>query len=175
MLDKFVGSKTKADILKYLFFCREWVSIRALENDLDWSFPAIKKQIESLEKSKIVLIDKKWSSRSINISPDSKQIISDLIFFYLKSDIEKVLSLYNDFVYKFFYGKLFWKEIDIDVDLVIVYSKKDEKLKIDIKKKLDEIFAEYFIKIVNITFMYKDEFEYRLKFSDKFVLKLINN
>ncbi|MBP6911571.1 hypothetical protein KBC03_08475, partial [Patescibacteria group bacterium] len=63
-LDKFLGSKTKVDILKYLIFRRQGISIRALEHEIPWTFPAIKKQVDSLEESDIVDIDKegnKWS------------------------------------------------------------------------------------------------------------------
>jgi len=175
MLDKFLWSKTKADIIKYLFFCREWISIRALENDLPWSFPAIKKQIDSLEKSKVILIDKNWSSWSIKLSPNSKKIISELIFFYLKMDIESLLKKYENFIYRFFYWKLFGNDIENDVDLVIIYADKKDDIKKSIKFDLDKIFSNYFVKVVNITFMYKDEFEHRLRFSDKFVLRLINS
>ncbi len=50
-LDLFFGNKTKADILKYLFFKEDKISARELENKLDQSFPAIKKQIDNLEKA----------------------------------------------------------------------------------------------------------------------------
>jgi predicted transcriptional regulator len=57
-LEKFLGSKTKTDILKYLIFKEEGISLRALENVLKWSFPAIKKQVDILEDSGVVFIDK---------------------------------------------------------------------------------------------------------------------
>ena len=41
------GSKTKSDILKYLIFRRQGVSMRALEAEIGWTFPAIKKQVDS--------------------------------------------------------------------------------------------------------------------------------
>lgn len=50
-LDKLFGSRTKTDILKYLVFRRQGISMRAFETDLTWSFPAIKKQIEQLDES----------------------------------------------------------------------------------------------------------------------------
>ena len=48
-LDKLFGSKAKADILKYLVFRRQGISMRAFESELEWSFPAIKKQISQLD------------------------------------------------------------------------------------------------------------------------------
>gem|GEM_PF-1550978 len=68
-LDKFLGSKTKVDILKYLIFRRQGISIRALEHEIPWTFPAIKKQVDSLEDSEIVDIDKEGNKRSIVIRP----------------------------------------------------------------------------------------------------------
>jgi predicted transcriptional regulator len=55
-LDKLFGSKAKVDILKYLLFRRQGVSMRALETELERTFPAIKKQIDSLKKASIVEI-----------------------------------------------------------------------------------------------------------------------
>ena len=68
-LDKFLGSKTKVDILKYLIFRRQGISIRALEHEIPWTFPAIKKQVDSLEESEIVDIDKEGNKWSIVIRP----------------------------------------------------------------------------------------------------------
>lgn len=68
-LDKFLGSKTKVDILKYLIFRRQGISIRALEHEIPWTFPAIKKQVDSLEESDIVDIDKEGNKWSIVIRP----------------------------------------------------------------------------------------------------------
>ncbi|MDR0282811.1 MAG: hypothetical protein LBI53_06075 [Candidatus Peribacteria bacterium] len=50
-LEKLFGSKTKVDILKYLLFRRQGISMRALESELERTFPAIKKQVDSLEES----------------------------------------------------------------------------------------------------------------------------
>ena len=47
-LEKLFGSKAKVDILKYLLFKRQGLSLRALESDLTWTFPAIKKQVDSM-------------------------------------------------------------------------------------------------------------------------------
>ena len=48
-LEKLFGSRTKSDILKYLVFRRQGISVRAFESELTRSFPAIKKQIDALE------------------------------------------------------------------------------------------------------------------------------
>lgn len=57
-LDKFLGSKTKSDILKYLIFRRQECIYEAMSNDIARTFPAIKKQIDSLEQSEIIMIER---------------------------------------------------------------------------------------------------------------------
>jgi len=57
-LEKLFGSKTKVDILKYLLFRRQGVSMRALEAELNRTFPAIKKQIDSLNEAEVIDVDK---------------------------------------------------------------------------------------------------------------------
>jgi predicted transcriptional regulator len=57
-LEKLFGSKTKVDILKYLLFKRQGISMRALESELSWTFPAIKKQVDSLKIAGIIDINK---------------------------------------------------------------------------------------------------------------------
>jgi predicted transcriptional regulator len=60
-LEKLFGSKTKVDILKYLLFRRQGISMRALESELERTFPAIKKQVDSLEESGILTVNKEGS------------------------------------------------------------------------------------------------------------------
>ena len=43
--------------------------MRALEQELDWTFPAIKKQIDSLEESDILIINKHAQAWSIELDP----------------------------------------------------------------------------------------------------------
>lgn len=43
--------------------------MRALETDLSWTFPAIKKQIDSLNEADILITDKTQQKRSIELSP----------------------------------------------------------------------------------------------------------
>lgn len=57
-LEKLFGSKTKVDILKYLLFRRQGISMRALESELEWTFPAIKKQVDALEDAGVVDVNK---------------------------------------------------------------------------------------------------------------------
>jgi len=78
-LEKLFGSKTKSDILKYLVFRRQGVSIRALESELGWTFPGIKKQIDSLEEAEVLVIDKTPEKRSIRIADGIYEEIRKLI------------------------------------------------------------------------------------------------
>lgn len=87
-LDKFLGSKTKVDILKYLVFRRQGISIRALEHEIPWTFPAIKKQVDSLEESDIVDIDKEGNKRSIVIRPSVTEYIKGLLLYCLGEDLK---------------------------------------------------------------------------------------
>jgi len=82
-LDKFLGSKTKVDILKYLIFRRQGISIRALEHEIPWTFPAIKKQVDPLEESDIVDIDKEGNKWSIIMRPSVAQHIRTLLLYCL--------------------------------------------------------------------------------------------
>ncbi len=82
-LDKFLGSKTKVDILKYLVFRRQGISIRALEHEIPWTFPAIKKQVDSLDESEIVDIDKEGNKWSIIIRPAAAEIVRGMLLYVL--------------------------------------------------------------------------------------------
>ena len=57
-LEKLFGSKTKVDILKYLLFKRQGISMRALESEIQWTFPAIKKQVDSLNQANVINVNK---------------------------------------------------------------------------------------------------------------------
>ena len=159
-LEKLFGSKTKVDILKYLIFRRQWVSMRALETELWWTFPAIKKQTDSLDDAWIIKIDKEHTWWSIHLKPSLIDIFEE--------EWEQISS--------YFWWNIFWKEIG--VDLFIVYNNM-EKEKIDnLKNKIGECFRDYWIETVSITTMSSEQRETRLRLTDKFalnVMKYYNN
>ena len=74
------GSKAKVDILKYLVFKKEGVSMRQLETVLRWSFPAIKKQVDILSRGNILDIEKKGNKWQIYIKENIKGIMKELLF-----------------------------------------------------------------------------------------------
>ena len=82
--------------MKYLLFRRQGISIRALEHEIPWTFPAIKKQVDSLDESEIVLIDKDASKWSITIKPDIAHHMKALFLYTLETDLS---ALFEPFTY----------------------------------------------------------------------------
>lgn len=58
--------------------------MRALEQELNRTFPAIKKQIDSLQESDILIINKDAQAWSIQLDPAIAPIITQLIMIALK-------------------------------------------------------------------------------------------
>lgn len=175
-LEKLFGSKTKVDILKYLIFRRQWVSMRALETELWWTFPAIKKQTDSLDDAWIIKIDKEHTWWSIHLKPNVQWIFRELFFEALKQNLIDIFEEEWEQISSYFWWNIFWKEIW--VDLFIVYNNM-EKEKIDnLKNKIGECFRDYWIETVSITTMSSEQRETRLRLTDKFalnVMKYYNN
>ncbi len=170
-LEKFLGSKTKSDIIKYLVFKRQWVSMRALEQELDRTFPAIKKQIDSLEESDILVIDKHAQARAIELDPLVAPMITQMVMLTLKQSCEKLISTYESMISSCYYGKLFG--LDIEQDLVLLYKHNDSQCLEQIKKELDTILHSFFIDHASVVFMGEDEFRKRINVSDKFALNIV--
>lgn len=170
-LEKLFGSKTKVDILKYLLFRRQWISMRALESELDWTFPAIKKQVDSLKIAWVIDINKEWTGWSITIKKELENTLKEVFYHGLRWDLINLFSTYEVMIEKYFFGKSFG--INLDMDLVVIY-KNLEKPQIDkIKESISEIFRLYFIDTVNVVFMSLDEWNKRYRLADRFVLDII--
>ena len=170
-LEKLFWSKTKVDILKYLVFCRQWISMRALESEIWWTFPAIKKQVDSLEESWVVEVQKESSGFSISIKKEYFDLFKLIFFTSLKSELTKLFDEYSVMIDKYFLWKFFG--VPLDMDIVIIY-KNMEKPQIDsLKSSISEIFREFFIEKVSVVFMSADEREKRYRLADKFVLQVI--
>ena len=69
--------------------------MRALEQELNWTFPAIKKQIDSLDISNVIKIDKENQARSIQLHEGIAKTITQLVLITLKQDCEKLLGTYE--------------------------------------------------------------------------------
>lgn len=170
-LEKLFGSKAKVDILKYLLFRRQWVSMRALESELEWTFPAIKKQVDSLKLANVIDIDKEWTGWSITVKPEIENLMKQMFYYGLKWELIDLFETYEFMIEKYFFWKSFW--INLDMDLVIIY-KNLEKPQIDkIKESISDIFRWYFIEIVNVVFMSLDEWNKRYRLADRFVLDIL--
>lgn len=192
-LEKLFGSKTKSDILKYLVFRRQGVSIRALESELWWTFPGIKKQIDALEEAEVLIIDKTPEKRSIKIADDIYNEIRKLIIGSLKHDTIRLLIQFP-FVNKYYFWKIFDKHLE--VDLVILYNElwpvtsdqwpeqtenwkpetgNIETLLEELKIAVSNLFKSHMIDPAYLVFMQADEFEKRTKMADKFALSVMRN
>lgn len=170
-LEKLFGSKTKVDILKYLIFRRQGISMRALETELWWTFPAIKKQVDSLDDAGVVDIDKENIWRSIHIKAWVEPILKELFFEALKQHLTTLFEGVWDTLKDYYRWNKFWKEIWMD--LVLVYNGM-EKWEIDkLKNDISECFREYWIESASIVFMSADERDKRYRLADRFVLQVM--
>lgn len=170
-LDKFLGSKTKVDILKYLIFRRQGISIRALEHEIPWTFPAIKKQVDSLEESEIVEIDKEGNKWSIVVRPDIFDYIRSLLLYCIGKDLKLLFGKYEYIIDSYYLGKIFGNPLEID--MVIIYKNCEKALLDVVKDDISNVFRNYFIETAQISFMSLDEFQRRYRLADKFVLNLM--
>ena len=172
-LDKFLWSKTKVDILKYLIFRRQGISIRALEHEIPWTFPAIKKQVDSLEESEVVLIDKDASKRAITMHPAASPHIRGMLLYTLETDLLNLFEAYTYMIDQHFLWKIFWKDLELDL---IVIHKNVEKPTLDaIKDAISNLFRNYFIETAQVVFMSLEEYQRRYRLADKFVLQLMRS
>jgi hypothetical protein len=170
-IERLLGSKTKTDILKYLIFRRQWISMRAMESDMNRSFPAIKKQVDILLDAWILKIDKDSSWWAIYIKQDIFAIIKSIFIYSLKKNIKDLFTQHEITVNKYFLWKVF--DYAIDLDLVLIYNPVEDIFLNEIKKDISNIFEIYFIRTVNVSFMSKNDYEKRYRLADKFVLNLI--
>lgn len=172
-LEKLLWSGTKVDILKYLVFKRQCVSIRALESELTWSFPAIKKQVDLLLEAWIIEIDKSNAKWSIYFEKSINDLVRKVFLYSLEHEIKVLFESYDLAITKYFFGKLFGKNFDID--LVVVYKFLERPAIDKIKEDISNILKSYFIDVAQIVFMPHEDFERRYRLADKFVLSLITN
>ena len=170
-LEKLFWSKTKVDILKYLVFRRQWVSMRALESEIWWTFPAIKKQIDSLDESGVLDIQKENSGFSISIKKNFFDLFKQIFFTALKSNLTNLFDTYSVMINKYFLWRFFW--IPIDIDIIIIYQHMEKPQIDELKKWISELFREFFIENVSVIFMSLDEREKRYRLADKFVLQVM--
>jgi len=170
-LEKLFGSRTKSDILKYLVFRRQGISVRAFESELTRSFPAIKKQIDALEDAWVVTIKKNSSKWSIYLTEWLGEYIRNLLIYSLKTDLDEYFSQYEMMLRHAFWWKMFG--VGVDMDLVLVYTPEAQLHLEKIKEDIADIFRDYLIEMVNMVFMSQSDFEKRYRLADRFVLTLM--
>jgi len=167
------GNRTKVDILKYLMFKEDGISARELENNLSQSFPAIKKQIDNLERAWIIMKNKKWNRWQLEIVNEAKWFIKEIFLYDIKMYIQQLLNINCYFLKKCFLVDFFSTDSksNVWVDLVFIHLPIDEIFLIDMKKQLWKFFDSYFLDL-KIVFMLQSDYEKRLRFADKFVIKI---
>ena len=170
-LEKLFWSKTKVDILKYLVFRRQGISMRALESEIWWTFPAIKKQIDSLEESWILDVQKDNSWFSISIKKEYFDLFKQIFFTALKVNLASLFETYSVMINKYFLWKIFW--VPIDMDIILIYENMEKQQIDELKVWISELFREFYIENTSIVFMSLDEREKRYRLADKFVLQIM--
>ena len=145
--------------------------MRALESEIWWTFPAIKKQIDSLEESGILDIQKENSGFSISIKKEYFDLFKEIFFTALKSNLTNIFETYSVMINKYFLWKIFW--IPLDMDIVIIYQHMEKPQIDELKNRIAELFREFFIENVSVVFMSTEEREKRYRLADKFVLQVI--
>ena len=169
-LEKLFGGKTKVDILKYLLFRRQGISMRALEGEITRTFPAIKKQVDALDKAKVINVNKDGQWWAISIKPEFYDTLKNVFYFWLQNDLITLFTTYEVMIDQYYFGKRFNR--DLEMDLVVIY-KNCEKPQIDmIKENINEIFRSYFIEIVWVVFMSLEERQKRDRLADRFVIQI---
>ncbi|MBQ7075076.1 winged helix-turn-helix transcriptional regulator [bacterium] len=170
-LEKLFGSKTKVDIIKYLLFRRQGVSMRALEAELGRTFPAIKKQVDSLEEAGILLVNKEGNGFSIAMKKELFPLFKTFFFDSLKVSLEMFFTENAEVISQYFWGKKFG--IGLEMDLIVVYHPGNGEALTKIKSQISEIFSTYFIENGSIVYMPFDEWQKRYRLSDRFVLQVM--
>lgn len=173
-LEKLFGSKTKVDILKYLIFRRQGISMRALESDLWWTFPAIKKQVDSLNESWIIFVDKDDKNTtwySIYLVEWIAPILKELFFESLKQNLILLFNKDEEEISNYFRGNKFWKPIG--VDLILIHNPMEKQRMEELKIWIETCFRDYWIESTSIVFMETEEWEKRYRLADRFVLQVM--
>jgi hypothetical protein len=172
-LDKLFGSKTKVDILKYLLFRRQGVSMRALETELERTFPAIKKQIDSLKKANIIEIGNDANKRSIILRDECKAPIRGIFVFGIEQQLKDSFNQHHSMIDRYYLGKFFGSTLDMD--LIVIYKNCEREQVEPIKNQISEIFREHFIENISVVFMSTEEWDKRYRLADKFVLNIMKH
>ena len=136
--------------------------MRALEAELGWTFPAIKKQVDVLSDAGLIAVDKDKNKWSITIDSDVHAVMKDLLY---------LLDQHSFIVQQYYLGKVFG--FDIETDLVIVYNHCEKELLDVFKNQINEVFRTYGIETVYVTFLSTGDRQKRYQLADRFVLSVL--
>ena len=146
--------------------------MRALESELGWTFPAIKKQIDILNEAGIIQVDKSsQGKRSITIDDGVFIVMKQLFVFALKKDISELLDQHSYVAKEFYLGKMFGYAIDTDI--VIVYQNCEKEILDVFKDQINEVFRKYGIESIYVTLLSTGDWQKRLQLADRFVLNVL--
>lgn len=145
--------------------------MRALEAEIGWTFPAIKKQIDSLEEAWIVTIEKDHTKRSITLDSQIDKVIRSLFLFGLQNEIRLLIAQHEFIIKEFYWWKVFG--FDIETDIVIVYQNCEKELLDVLKSQISDIFRRYSIELAYVTFLSGWEWQKRYQLADRFVLSVL--
>lgn len=144
--------------------------MRALESEIERTFPAIKKQVDSLNAANVIDVNKDGQWRAIFIKPAFHTTLKNVFYYWLQNELITLFTTYEVMIDQYYFGKKF--NIDLEMDLVVIY-KNCEKPQIDmIKDNINEIFRGYFIEIVSVVFMGVEERQKRDRLADRFVIQI---
>lgn len=147
--------------------------MRALETDLWWTFPAIKKQVDVLEEAQLISILKESTGWSISLRNEFSSLLKELFFLALKQQLIDKFQEQGEWILQYFWGDKFGKPIGMDI--ILIYD-EEKKWNIDeLKTAISEIFREYRIESVSVVFMGADEREKRYRLADRFVLQVMRH
>ena len=115
--------------------------MRALETDLWWTFPAIKKQVDVLEEAQLISILKESTGWSISLRSEFWSLLKELFFLALKQQLIDKFQEQGERILQYFWGDKFGKPIGMDI--ILIYD-EEKKWNIDaLKTAISEIFREY--------------------------------
>ena len=145
--------------------------MRALEAELWRTFPAIKKQIDTLEEAWVIHVEKDPTGFSIHLDPDIIEIFKNLFFESLKQDLTKLFQSYWENIINYYWWDRFWKQIGTDI--VILYKEMSKEDMEKLKWEISECCRKYKIENISLAPMSTEEREKRYRLADRFVLKVI--
>lgn len=145
--------------------------MRALETELWWTFPAIKKQVDSLNEAGILEVDKENTWRAITIKSALLPLFKELFFESLKQSLITLFEKHKNQVSNYFWWDKFGKPIGMDI--ILIYHALEKEQIDQLKREISEIFREFRIESASIVFMNSEEREKRYRLADRFVLQVM--